>query len=116
MTMPSPELRDDVHVILDSIWLNAAADGGYSKRSLQFLRGQGARNAQRKARDRVYAWLAEQMWLLPKDCHVTRFTVDQCFEAICLLQGVTYAEIRAWAKHREAARAVAAHVERRRAA
>nr|USU32969.1 hypothetical protein NG677_04500 [Methylobacterium sp. OTU13CASTA1] len=116
MTMPSPELRDDVHALLDDIWINAADTGGYHGRSKYFLIGKGQRNAQRVARDRVYAWLAEQMWLTPRDCHVTRFTVDQYHEAICLLHGTTYAEIRAWAKRREADRAYAEHVERRAAA
>lgn len=115
MTMPSPELRDDVHALLDDIWMSAADTGGYTGRSQQFLRGKGLRNAQRIARDRVYAWLAEQMWLCPRDCHVTRFTVDQCHEAICLLHGTSYGEIRAWAKRRELDRAYAEHVERRAA-
>lgn len=115
MTMPSPELREDVHALLDDIWLSAPETGGYAESNRRFLRGKGLRNAQRIARDRVYAWLAERMWLSPRDCHVTRFTTDQCFEAICLLHGTGYAEIRAWAKAREAGWARDAYAERRAA-
>ena len=114
--MPSSELRDDVHALLDEIWRTAVETGGYEGKRLLVLQGKAGHGLRKVARERVYAWLAEQMWLLPRDCHVTRFTVDQCHEAICLLHGTTYAEIRSWAKRRESARAFAEYVERRRAA
>lgn len=113
--LPSPELRRDVHAILDAIWINAAETGGYDERQVRTLSGRAGYGARQRARTRVYAWLAEQMWLTPEDCHVTRFTADQCMEAICLLHGTSYAEIRTWAKAREADRALAEHVERRAA-
>ncbi len=98
--IPCHGLRADVHAVLDDIWLNAVETGGYRGRQLDWLRIHGER-ARKSARERVYAWLAEQMWLLPADCHVSRFTFDQCMEALCLLHGTTYAEIRAWAQPRK---------------
>ena len=113
--IPCHGLRADVHAVLDDIWLNAVETGGYRGRQLDWLRIHGER-ARKSARERCYAWLAEQMWLLPEDCHVRCFTFDQCMEAICLLRGTTYAEIRAWARQREHARAFHDRYERRLAA
>lgn len=113
--IPCHGLRADVHEVLDDIWLNAVETGGYRGRQLDWLRSHGER-ARKSARERVYAWLAEQMWLLPEDCHVRCFTFDQCMEAISLLHGTTYAEIRAWARQRERDRAWADYCERRQAA
>lgn len=114
--LPCHDLRSDVHEVLDDIWLNAVETGGYEERRLRVLRGKAGNHVRRSARERVYAWLAEQMWLLPKDCHVRRFTFDQCMEAISLLHGTTYAEIRAWARQRERDRAWTDYCERRQAA
>ena len=114
--LPSPELREDVHDVLDEIWLNAVEAGVYDAKRTRVLSGAAGRGARKVARERTYAWLAEQMWLTEEACHVSRFTFDQCMEAICLLHGTTSVEIRAWAKQREADRTWAEHVERRRAA
>lgn len=113
--LPCHDLRSDVHEVLDDIWLNAVETGGYRGSQLIWLRGHSA-GARKSARQRVYAWLAEQMWLLPDECHVRCFTFDQCMEAICLLRGTTYAEIRAWARRRENARAFYDRQEQRAAA
>lgn len=99
--IPSHELRCDVHAVLDDIWMNAVETGGYEESRMRALRGGAGQQVRKRARQRVYEWLAEQMWLLPEDCHVTRFTFDQCMEALCLLHGLTYAEIRAWAQPRK---------------
>lgn len=112
--LPTPELRDDVHAVLDQIWISAVEAGGYQGKQLEYLRRSGYA-ARKAARERVYAWLAEQMWLTTDECHVARFSFDQCMEAICLLRGATYVEIRAWAKRREVQRAYTDYVERRAA-
>lgn len=114
--IPCHGLRADVHELLDDIWVNAVETGGYAEKRLRILRGPAGHKVRKSARERVYAWLAEQMWLLPADCHVRCFTFDQCMEAICLLRGTTYAEIRAWARQREHARAFHDRYERRLAA
>lgn len=113
--LPCHDLRSDVHEVLDDIWVNAVETGGYRPARVHYLSVRG-RHVKKKARERVYAWLAEQMWLLPDECHVRCFTFDQCMEAICLLRGTTYAEIRAWARQREHARAFLDRMERRIAA
>lgn len=99
--LPTHADRARVHAVLDAIWLQAVATGGYPPGRRRHLRGARARDVQRIARERVYAWLAEQMWLTPQECHVTCFTLDQCDSAIRHLSGVTYAEIRAWAHRRQ---------------
>lgn len=113
--VPLPELRADVYAVLDEVWLNAVETGGYHGRQLDYLRSHGE-GARKRARERVYDWLAEQMWLLPGDCHVRCFTEDQCFEAICLLHGLTYGEVRRWSWRRRQDRAYAERIERRLAA
>ena len=53
---------------------------------------------QRAARVRVYRFLAARMGLTEEQCHVGMFTLEQCREAWGALQGVTYPQIRDWAK------------------
>ena len=35
-----------------------------------------------KARGKAYKWLAEQMGIDPRECHISMFDVEQCFEVI----------------------------------
>jgi len=89
--------RSAVHRVLDPIWRDA---------HLAYSDSDVRRNASRKciaglARDRVYRWLADQMGLAEAQCHVGMFDAAQCAEAMRLLRGRTYDEIRAWAKERE---------------
>jgi len=91
-------LRREVHRRLDPIWRNAAFNGGYTRREIKKYTGSAAYFFQQSARCRVYAWLAEQMLLTEDECHASKFTVPQCHEAIALLSGVTFAEIREWAQ------------------
>jgi len=94
-------LRQAVHGLLDPLWQNAHLSGGYSAKRIAFLSGPGGHAARKVARERVYAWLAEQMWLTAYECHVARFTATQCRQAVGHLQAVTYAEIRVWSRNRE---------------
>lgn len=99
--IPDAALREQVHAVLDPLWQTACENGGYkSKRAASISEG-ARRHVQKVARERVYKWLAEQMWLGEEDCHVSRFTFDQCHEAMRLLAGITYAEIRRWAHWRD---------------
>jgi hypothetical protein len=99
--MPTAALRAEVHAVLDPIWMSAVETGGYTGKRLARLRRGLGRGAQKVARERVYAWLAERMWLTEEECHVSRFTVEQCDAAIHHLRGATYADIRTWAHARD---------------
>lgn len=99
--LPTGLLRHRVHQALDPLWEECIENGGYRESKKRFLRRNGSREAKRVARERVYCWLAEKMWLTRAECHVRCFTVDQCHEAIRLLEAVTYIEIRAWARARK---------------
>jgi len=113
-TIVDAALREQVHAVLDPLWQTAPENGGYkSKRAASISEG-AKRHVQKVARERVYKWLAEQMWLGEEDCHVARFTFDQCHEAMRLLSGVTYAEIRRWAHHRDVQTNAQARVRARR--
>ena len=84
------------HDVLDPLWLNAPATGGYEPEDLK-ARGR----IQGSARGRVYAWLADRMGLTREQTHTALFDLDQCRRAYRLLKGVTYPEIRQWAKARK---------------
>ncbi|WP_267355752.1 MULTISPECIES: hypothetical protein [unclassified Methylobacterium] len=90
-------LRAEVHVYLDPIWREAAQTGGYTRREIRKYAGPAAYYFEQSARCRVYGWLAEQMLLTVDECHAAKFTAAQCRQAIDLLAGVTFAEIRQWA-------------------
>lgn len=99
--LPTAELRRRVHAIMDPIWENFAETGGYTaKRLARHMSGRFP-DAKKVARERVYCWLAEKMWLTLDECHVSKFTAEQCHEAIGHLSGTDYAEIRRWARRRD---------------
>lgn len=91
-------LRAEVHQHLDPIWREAARTGGYTRREIRKYTGPAAYYFEQSARCRVYGWLAEQMQLTADECHAAKFSAAQCRQAIDLLAGVTFAEIRRWAK------------------
>ncbi|MFC6790631.1 zinc-finger-containing protein [Methylobacterium komagatae] len=81
------------HRRIDPLWKNAPETGGYNTTD------DGAVNVIRKAaRGRVYGFLAERMGLTRDTCHTAMFTLEQCREAWVALNGVTYPQIRDWAK------------------
>lgn len=91
-------LRAEVHLYLDPLWRDAALTGGYTRRETRKFTGSAAYYFEQSARCRVYAWLAEQMLLTADECHAAKFTAEQCREAIAHLSGITFIEIRHWAK------------------
>lgn len=98
-TPAGPELRRARIVLhrdmVDPIWKNADRCGEYHPEN------EAARTLiQRAARGRVYAYLAAGLDLTKDECHVGMFSLEQCREAWACLRGVTYPEIRAWAKAR----------------
>jgi hypothetical protein len=78
---------------IDPLWKHAPRTGGYGR-----LDEEGTRTVQRAARGRVYGFLAERMGLTRESCHTAMFTIEQCRAAWEALTGVTYPEIREWAK------------------
>ncbi len=81
---------------LDPLWKNAAHTGGYGR-----LDEAGEKAVRRAARVRVYRFLAARMGLTEEQCHVGLFTVEQCRAAWETLKGVTYPDVRDWAKFGE---------------
>ena len=81
------------HRRIDPLWQNAPRTGGYGA-----LDDEGLKTVRRAARGRVYGFLASRMGLTREACHTAMFTLEQCREAWAALRGVTYPEIREWAK------------------
>ena len=84
------------HRKIDPLWKNAPMSGGYGH-----LDTDGIKTVQRAARGRVYGFLAARMGLTRETCHTAMFTLEQCREAWTALKGVSYSEIRDWAKFGE---------------
>jgi len=82
------------HRRIDPLWKNAPVSGGYGR-----LDTDGIKQVQRAARGRVYGFLAARMGLTRETCHTAMFTLEQCREAWAALKGVSYSEIRDWAKY-----------------
>lgn len=93
-------LRAEVHLHLDPVWQQAALTGGYTPKEIRKFSGPGAYYFEQVARTRVYAWLAERMGMTREECHAAKFTAAQCEQAIAILAGVSFAEVRSWAKRR----------------
>lgn len=92
-----PEVRAariQVHRKMDPLWQGAYADqrNDYKRKGLCLL-----------ARRRIYEFLAERMGLSEDECHTGAFDMPQCRQAWRLLHGLTYDDVRAWAKARAAA-------------
>ncbi|WP_449411445.1 zinc-finger-containing protein [Methylobacterium komagatae] len=81
------------HRRIDPLWKNAPKTGGYTAQSDEELR-----TIRKAARGRVYGFLAERMGLTRDTCHTAMFTLEQCREAWVALNGVTYPQVRDWAK------------------
>lgn len=99
-TPAGPELRAarmKLHDrMIDPLWQTADKSGGYEAAT------KGSRRRiQRRARDRVYLFLADRLGIAREDCHTGMFDLDRCRAAWRALQGVTYPEIRAWAQQNE---------------
>lgn len=104
-TPAGPELRrarGDLHEKrLDPLWREALESGFYKGKS-RYRNG-----IVKTARTRVYEWLADRLSLLPEQTHVGMFDMETCKRAWAALEGVSYADIRAWAHARRAEREAA---------
>ncbi|WP_428383552.1 zinc-finger-containing protein [Nevskia ramosa] len=61
------------HFVFDPLWERKMARDGCSKT---------------KARHAAYSWLAGQMGMTIKDCHIGMFDVQQCLEAVRICRAV----------------------------
>jgi len=82
--------------MFDPLWRTAVEAGGYENTN-----ATTRKRIRQKAKHRTTAWLAAKMQMLAVECDINTFTAEQCRAAWKALQGVTYAEIRAWAKTNE---------------
>lgn len=105
-TAANAELRKArmlLHGLLDPIWVNAHQDYPDAHRQTGPERIKAMAIIKRTARKRVYEFLSERMGLAFEDTHVAMFSIEECRAAWVALRGVTYADVRAWAKERKAA-------------
>ena len=84
--------------MIDPLWQTADRSGGYQPED-----EKARRRIRRSARTRVYEFLADRMGITRDECHTGMFDMEQCRAASRALKGVTYFEIREWAKRKEAA-------------
>jgi hypothetical protein len=79
--------------MIDPLWMEADRSEIYAPED-----GKARMAIRNAARGRVYAFLAEKLGLPRKDTHTGMFDLETCRAAWRALKGVTYAEIRDWAK------------------
>lgn len=99
--------REHVHEKFDPIWKNAPLENCYAPDGKENGRSWAARRAaiQGAARVRCYRWLANRMGMSMDDCHIAMMTIEECRKAWRILSGgITYPEIRAWAKAQKEAK------------
>ncbi|MDD5277700.1 MAG: zinc-finger-containing protein [Methylovulum sp.] len=99
-TPAGPELRaarSALHDrVVDPLWRSAHLNAAYKNSDLV----RGRKDICRAARSRVYEFLAARLHLTADECHVGMFDLETCKRARLALAGVTYSQIRDWAKRR----------------
>lgn len=86
--------RMKTHAVLDPLWKDAWKL--YPKLDLK-----GMATVRRTARTRTYAWLADELGIEAKNCHIGMFDQATCIYAQLACGRMTPAMIREWAKRRE---------------
>lgn len=93
--------RSMTHKAFDPLWRKAINLGCYS--SAGQGRGESIKRAHRaigrKARERAYAWLADQLGLTIDETHIGLFDIETCRRVWKLCQGTDAGKIRRWAKN-----------------
>lgn len=110
-TAPVRAARRGVHLALDPIWETAWEHRAY----LGAPRG-ARRGIQKRARERVYAYLADRLGITREECHAAMFDAARCEAALAVLDGLTYGTVREWARAQEAAARAAGRPDAGRAA
>lgn len=79
--------------MIDPLWRTADCTEFYRPKN-----DRERRNIRRRARTRVYEYLAHRLGIDRDDCHTGLFDLDRCRDAWRALQGVTYGDIREWSR------------------
>lgn len=82
---------------LDPIWKRAETCGEYTPEDYKAVG-----KIRSVARSRTYAFLGWKLGLDRSECHTALFDLETCRRAWVALTGVTYPDVRAWHKAREA--------------
>lgn len=72
--------RNKLHEMFDPLWFPAPRLYQIRERDPD-AREQAARNIRRAARNRAYAWLADQLGLTKDECHISHFDIERCRDA-----------------------------------
>lgn len=88
--------RIQAHEAFDKLWESALDLYTFSRRPSRKHR----RGIIQIARRRAYTWLQERLGMTPDDCHIGRFDIETCERVVVACDGVTPADVRAWAKER----------------
>jgi hypothetical protein len=94
-----------LHVVVDDLWKNAGGLYNFGTRrewTADYLNDFVIK----RARERIYDWLAHSLDLNGGETHVGMFDLETCRRAMTALDRVTYPDIREWARKREADRLV----------
>lgn len=92
------QARVEAHDALDQLWWEAPAL--YELPNDQRMRGPLVKRLRRVARTRAYRWLAEQLGIDPKRCHVGEMDEATCRRVVEACRDASPATVRAWAKAR----------------
>jgi hypothetical protein len=76
----------------DPIWKTADSCGLYTPED-----NRARWTIRRRARDRLYQWLAAELDIPVERCHIGMFDLETCRRAWSALHGITYPQIREWA-------------------
>jgi hypothetical protein len=98
-TAASPELRNArilLHGRFDPLWKVAHAHEAYADSTKD---RKGLAIISKTARRRCYRFLAERLGLAFEDMHIALLDIEECRRAWVALRGVTYDQVRVWAKN-----------------
>lgn len=97
------ELRDARDMLLDQmlapLWKTAVASTGAEPEDMR-----ARKMIENAARSRTYSYLAHRLGITREECHVALFDIERCRAAWKALKGISYPEIRLWAKETAAPR------------
>lgn len=93
------QARASLHLQLDPMWQGAADLPRYAKPLTIYP--QMREEITRKARERIYAYLAEKLGLKQIDCHIGKFDLDLCERSSRILAAVDYEAIRLHSERRK---------------
>lgn len=93
------QAKIEAHRVFDPLW--RGAPDLYTLPEEGPERKKAIRRIQRAARNRAYAWLAEQMGIPKNECHIGWMDLERCREAERICRDACPELIREWAKSAE---------------